>query len=384
MLPLLWLSLSCKSDDLSWLPTKVYNDADQDPVVSPLGMVYSNWRPTYEFDSVLTVNDLYTGDIVSEKEAVNGIAGILGPDGFYIQTWETSLKTWDRDVNLWYEVSLSGNTSGNNIVPATDHDGNMYLNSTNGLVHAFDINGDPLWITDLEADGFGRSSLDRDGRLFVLYGEEDYIDGFAALDKTTGEELWRISAPSIFSPVSVANDGALLVVSYEGEPSGDSSTRDPTRYRVRCFEPEDGSLRWEFDPRGFALAPLVTPDGDILLSVTSADVNSKLILLDSSDGSEIWTVDEHSYLGRPTIATKGRILVGCDGELCQLSLSNGNLERAYGTEGYNVSFSPAIVNGWIIANADGVNIGWDVGGIAIEDRGWPRHGADSFMSSQAP
>jgi len=378
-----WVLLGC-SPDID-LPTQVYDDSTEPPVLSQAGEVYNHPINTDGSGGYLSKYGVEDGEVLGDGSAL-GIGGVVAPDGFYLRAIGTELMVLDRDFQPWYSLALAGDAVA--VIPAVDPVGNTYIGTSNGWVQAFDIDGNSLWNTNIGFGVGGRMTVDREGRVYALLVDPDYavqgiLGGVAALDGESGELLYIIDVPQVRSPVAIGDDGAVLFVSHQADP-GDG-TADPTRYRIGSYEPEDGSLRWEVDPRGFALEPMVAPDGSLIVSVVADVGSTRLLSLDPDTGEEDWSREDFDFLGRPSIASRGSLWLGCDVSVCQLDLDNGKTKRVLGTEGFSVAFSPAIQDGWVVANADFVNVGWDVGrGAQLETEGFPRNGGSNQMGGFPP
>ena len=153
-----------------------------------------------------------------------------------------------------------------------------------------------------------------------LWGWEEYLLGFHAFDRHTGERIWERYFDGVFLPdwdrvmkaelfwrnLSMLDWLAPTVwrdlVIYTG---GDTM--------VRAFEGETGNLRWErvFDT---PIASSATIAGDRIYFglLDHGDHPSQLVCLDVRDGRLLWSMEtEGSLLSAPVISGK-RIIFGTD------------------------------------------------------------------------
>jgi outer membrane protein assembly factor BamB len=105
------------------------------------------------------------------------------------------------------------------------------------------------------------------------------ISNLYAYDLTTGEEKWRYvpdNATGSYNPPTV------------NPVTGDIYYGTQTAGEFYCVTPE-GQLRWKYTGAGSmqSTAPAVSADGNVLYIL---DKNGKLAALNTTDGSEIWTV----------------------------------------------------------------------------------------------
>lgn len=130
-------------------------------------------------------------------------------------------------------------------IPIVDEDGTVYVQDFNSDVIAYDLDtGEQRWKAVYDVQTFGPNGVAyEDGAVFGVTGSEVF-----SLDAATGEELWRSS--KIDQPVGLA-EGATL---------------------------------------GFTIQPTVR-DGVVYLSEAAKGGGGDLLVLDASDGSELWRFD---------------------------------------------------------------------------------------------
>ncbi|HSF17624.1 MAG TPA: PQQ-binding-like beta-propeller repeat protein [Vicinamibacteria bacterium] len=109
---------------------------------------------------------------------------------------ETGKLLWERQI---YHGNPKGGRHRKNSfaseTPVTDGE-KVYVYSTHLGLYAYDLDGNPMWVTPLEPHqtirdyGAGASPALHKDRVFILNDNED--QGFiAAFDKETGKEVWR-------------------------------------------------------------------------------------------------------------------------------------------------------------------------------------------------
>ena len=173
-------------------------------------------------------------------------------------------------------------------------------------LYAFDMDGNLQWESD-----FGDKAMRNqfgEGSTPVLYEDKlvivwDHIGGqsfVAALDKNTGEEIWRSNRDEIdtwATPLVVGNRGRPQVVV-------------PGMERLRSYDLDTGEIVWESD--GLTMnpipSPVVTPD-NILIAMSGFRGNDlKAIRLDNAFGditgtdSILWELDrDMPYVPSPLL-----------------------------------------------------------------------------------
>ncbi len=119
-------------------------------------------------------------------------------------------KLWEANLGTGNEVTGPSREEGNSASPSPSTDGeHVWAMGGNGILACFDFEGNEVWRQDLQAKygefniGWGMSSspvLDGDKLyLMLLHGPmrgEGKTAVVAALDKKTGQELWRVDRQS--------------------------------------------------------------------------------------------------------------------------------------------------------------------------------------------
>jgi outer membrane protein assembly factor BamB len=188
--------------------------------------------------------------------------------------------------------------------------------------YAYDMSGTLVWQKDLGdkrmRNEFGEGSTPalHDGRLFIVWDHqgESFI---TALDKRTGQELWRVKRDEIDSwatPLVVEHAGRAQVITG-------------AMRRVRAYDAETGAIVWDAD--GLTMNPIPSPvaaDGMVFLMSGFRGNDLKAVRLADAKG-DITTTDAIAWsLDRDTPYVPSPLLY--DGVLYFLK-SNSGLLSAY-------------------------------------------------------
>jgi outer membrane protein assembly factor BamB len=212
---------------------------------------------------------------------------------------------------------------------ATDED-TAYVGDLSGHVTAVELSsGDVRWAEDLGSSIAGAVTIDEDRALVATQGQRQIPGAVVALDRSTGEELWRspedvvrgnlVSAP-------VVADGRILVL----EPGS-----------VVALDPADGRLLWRteiinpiappFSPQAIAALAPVSADGMVFV----VDVTGRAYGLDADTGVELWdqALNDASPL-TPAVLTDAHLLVPTNsGALYAIDRTTGHLASRIDTGG---------------------------------------------------
>ena len=171
-------------------------------------------------------------------------------------------------------------------------------------IFAYDMNGAPVWQKDLgdkrmrNEFGEGSSPALHKDKLFVVWDHqgESFI---AALNKRTGQEIWRTKRDEIDSwstPLVVEQDGRAQVIT--GAMRG-----------VRSYNAETGQIVWE--TAGLTMNPIPSPvaaDGLVILMSGFRGNSLKAIRLADAKGTItgppaiVWTLDRDTpYVPSPLL-----------------------------------------------------------------------------------
>ena len=202
---------------------------------------------------------------------------------------------------------------------ATDGEHVIAFFESKGLF-AFDMEGELLWEKDFGdkrmRNQFGEGStpaLYRD-RLVVVWDQQGGQSFVAALNKKTGEELWRVNRQEIdtwATPLVVESEGRAQVVV-------------PGMNRLKSYDLETGDVVWE--STGLTMNPIPSPvygDGMVFATSGFQGNNLKAIRLAGAKGditntpAIVWSLDRDTpYVPSPILY---------DGILYILKTNNGIL-----------------------------------------------------------
>ena len=277
---------------------------------------------------------------VSDFARTSGLAGIERAVCLDERTGEI---LWTHE----WEANYAGISwdEGPRATPTVDGD-RVYVQGAAGTLMALDAaTGEPLWSrhyreeygADMPIFGFSSSPLVDGERLIVLAGGVPDAK-VVALDKRTGEEIWRAlsseeSSPGVGQPVIIEASGVRQLIVWH--PVALSS-----------LDPETGEVFWEqpfrvdFDmtvavPVQYGRELFVTTfyNGPLMLTL-DADRPAARVRWKGDSNSEILTVGLHSVLATPFIVDGYIYGVGSYGQLRCLDAATG--ERIWETQAVTV------------------------------------------------
>jgi outer membrane protein assembly factor BamB len=184
-----------------------------------------------------------------------------------------------RDAARFWESNAGAGPRGTPTLAG----GRVYTLGGTGIVNALDArDGTVAWTRNAAADtgakvpywGFSGSPLVV-GDLVVVAAS----GALAAYDTTTGQPRWKlpVAGEGYSSPqlVTIGNVAQILLLSGTG---------------MRSVAPGDGALLWDHAWKGYPIVqPALTPDGDVLMSVSES---SGLRRLGVARGPSGWTATE--------------------------------------------------------------------------------------------
>jgi outer membrane protein assembly factor BamB len=197
-----------------------------------------------------------------------------------------------QDNGTW--ASSSAITDGEHVIASFESRG----------LYAYDMAGTPVWQKDLGdkrmRNEFGEGSTPAlHGRHLVVVWDHQGQSFIVALDKRTGNELWRVEREEIDSWATP------LIVEHEGRAQVVTSGMN----RLRSYDLETGKLVWH--TAGVTMNPIPSPvSGDGMVFVTSGfrGNNLKAIRLAgakgdiSTTGAIAWTLDRDTpYVPSPLL-----------------------------------------------------------------------------------
>ncbi len=210
---------------------------------------------------------------------------------------ETGESYWEFRYPTAYRDRFSyGN--GPRSSPAIDGD-RVYTLGVEGKLHCINLlNGRPLWVMDTRSayqaaqDFFGVATTPLlEGDLLIVNVGAPGGPCVVALDKLTGEEVWRAGdqwGPSYASPVAATVHGKRRVFVFAG---GESK---PPTGGLLCLDPADGSILFRFPWRSTsyesvnASSPVVIGD-KVFVSASYQTGGAMLKLLPDGSYEKLWT-----------------------------------------------------------------------------------------------
>ncbi len=202
-------------------------------------------------------------------KSAGGLFDLDPPDAVY--RWQVMCLDANSGEVVWTQTAREGrptihihpNNTYASETPVTDGERVIALFGMTG-VYCYDLDGKPLWNKELAAYptqfgwGTGGSPLLWEDRLFVLC-DNDQESFLAALDKRTGDEVWRVvrdEKSNWSTPYLWKNRVRTELVTAGGG-------------MMRSYDPLTGELLWEMKGQG---RTSITPVGsEELLYVDSAD-----------------------------------------------------------------------------------------------------------------
>lgn len=217
------------------------------------------------------------------------------------------------------------------VTPVAADESAAYVGDLSGHVTAVELSsGEVRWSEDLGSSIAGAVTIDEDRALVATQGEQQIPGAVVALDRSTGEELWRSPEDVVLGNLvsaPVVADGRILVL----EPGS-----------VVALDPADGRLLWRTEiinpiaPSPFAsqaiaaLAP-VSADGVAFV----VDVTGRAYGLDAETGVELWdqALNDPSPF-TPPVLTDAHLLVPTNsGVLYAVDRETGHLASRIDTGG---------------------------------------------------
>jgi outer membrane protein assembly factor BamB len=193
-------------------------------------------------------------------------------------------RIWKTRVGPTWEDRYLGSRS----TPTTDGDRVYALGTEGDLVCLSAATGEKLWHRNLRED-FGGFLMQAQGNYDWKYAESPLVDGdrvivtpgapdaaLVALDKTTGEEIWRTKLPELEGPGIPGAGYSSAVVS---EAAGVRQVVQLLGPGVVGVDAETGRLLWSYTRVANAIANIATPlvDGDRIFVSTGYGTGAALL-----------------------------------------------------------------------------------------------------------
>jgi len=208
--------------------------------------------------------------------------------------WDRKIDGNDNEQDYKRFVALHGYASG---TPATDGKAVFAFFGSSGVV-AYDYEGELLWTADVG----DKTHIFGSGTSPVLFGDLVIVNAsvesgsLVALDKQTGDEVWR--APDINSAwntpllVDVGADKPEMVVN--------------TNTKLLAFDPSSGEPLWNFtNGAGTYICPSVVAENDIVYAVGGR--SGKVVAVrgggrgDVTESHQVWASEGQSNVPSPVL-----------------------------------------------------------------------------------
>ena len=246
--------------------------------------------------------------------------------------WERRFDTSERSVNNYTNARAAP-------TPAVDDD-RVYAFWESGDLRAFTLDGEPLWDRSL-TDEFGGvqnhhglgGSPAQDGRALYLNVEHDGPSYLIAVDKATGETLWKVDRPSgkSWTTPALAQAGGrrLVVVSSAGHVAGYDAADGAELWRVEGLTgnttPSPTAVP---DPAGGPDRILVGSRIPEFGGESDAAAGNTLLELsaDGSTATAVWQADRAvCHYASPVAAAGHAYFLSRPGVLAAVSLADGEV-----------------------------------------------------------
>ena len=196
-----------------------------------------------------------------------------------------------------------------------------YVGDLGGHVTAVELSsGEVRWSEDLGSEIAGAVTIDGDRAVVATVGEQQTPGVVVALDRSTGDELWRTAEDVIRGNLvssAVVADGRILVL----EPGS-----------VVALDASDGRFLWRteivhpvipsFSAAIGTLAPVSADD-----TVFVVDVTGRAFGLDAATGAQLWdqALNDPSSLSSPVLTDEHLLVPTNSGELYAVDRRTGHL-----------------------------------------------------------
>ena len=195
----------------------------------------------------------------------------------------------------------------------------IYVHSSTGL-HALDASGERLWtyeaedlgpLVDGRTWGWGSELLPDPWGWYrsapvsaddaVIFGSSD---GVHAVDKGTGERLWRVPVGPVTGDVAI-HDDLVIVASWNHSIYALERATGKVRWRFRASLPASKGVDW-VGYQGFHLTPLVE-GGRVFVG----NRNTYFHALNAEDGTIAWNSKVGaSWIGSPAVTSDQHVFYG--------------------------------------------------------------------------
>ncbi|WP_254862834.1 PQQ-binding-like beta-propeller repeat protein [Halovivax gelatinilyticus] len=264
-----------------------------------------------------------TGPITSSPTVVDGTV-YVGSDDFMLYAFDAT--DGDRE---WFFTPAHGQAKSSPQVI----DGTVYAGFRIGRIYAIDSStGDDEWFFEPDRYELSSPTVAKNAVFFgtgaVVPDGGEYVGrdlGIYAVDRTSGERLWRFETDGAVDSSPAVVDGVVYV-----------GCDDNTVYAIDAHE---GTDRWQFQTGDSVTGSPTVVDGTVY--VGSHD--SRLYAIDSTSGTDTWEYETDGPIrSTPTVADDVAYVGSDDGSLYAIDTANGSREWRFQT-GDAVESSPTVV-----------------------------------------
>ena len=173
-------------------------------------------------------------------------------------------------------------------------DGRVYANAEALLAIDADA-GDVVWRAEVGGDRLTRPAATADGVVFT-----NRVDGVVTAFDVDGERRWRYRTDTETRSPTVAGDTVYVATTTQPGRAG----------RLLALNRADGAVRWTVETPSPKRGTRPVVDGDTVYLGCSGREHGTLVALDRSDGAERWSfTDENSTVYEPAV-TDGMVYAG--------------------------------------------------------------------------
>ena len=238
--------------------------------------------------------------------------------------WSKKVEKGRLDDGNWHGLSTS---------PVV-HDAIVYVNTrSNGTLHAFSVDGEPLWsyVTGNQTFVYSSPAYAK-GTIFFAGHTIDHV--LVAVNASSGNEIWTVPVGSQIRSTPViddeivyvtttdslyafhATDGALLwILPISGAWSSPAVTDGRiylgtnSDHALHCIDAISGEILWTFNANGKVDSSPAVADGVVYFATNTA---SGTIYAVTTDGEEIWRYQTTNYIMSSPAIIDGRLYIGTD------------------------------------------------------------------------
>ena len=219
-------------------------------------------------------------------------------------------------------------TGGMRAVGPTVADGTVYVGNGDGVVFAFDEQGDRQWRSDLGGSVESSVALDSELGYVVVRDIDTDVVELVAFDRQNGEVAWRYELRSD-RPYSalrgqpVAVDGTVYV---SGETFGPDA--EPRRFVVAVA---DGTERWRQGVGADRITAPAVASGTVYVGTADQGTETgRVVALDATTGAPAWETPIKSQPASAPVVVGQEVYVATWSNVTVLDTTDGTVLRALG------------------------------------------------------